>query len=61
MDHKYKGFEIWRTGTKDYSWNIYRMDFSKFLKKEVPTHVGYGKTLKECRQSIDMGLCDEEI
>jgi hypothetical protein len=37
------------------------MDFSKFLKKEVPTHVGYGKTLKECRQSIDMGLCDEEI
>lgn len=61
MDHKYKGFEIWRTGTKDYPWNIYRMDYNKVLKKEVPTHVGFAATLKACRECIDMGLCNEEI
>lgn len=61
MDHKYKGFEIWKTGTKDYPWNIYRMDYSKVLKRAVPTHVGYERTLKECRMAIDNGLCNEEI
>ena len=61
MDHKYKGFVIMRTGTTAYPWNIYRMDYSKFLKKEVPTHVGYAETLKACRECIDEGLCSEEI
>lgn len=60
-DHTYKGFLITRNGTRDYPWNIYRMDYSKFLKKEVPTHVGFAATLKACRECIDEGLCNEEI
>lgn len=61
MEHTYKGFKIWKTGTKNYPWNIYRMDYSKVLNKEVPTHVGYARTLKECRECINEGLCNEEI
>lgn len=61
MNHTYKGYEIKKTGTTSYPWNIYRIDYSKALKKEVPTHVGFERTLKECRMAIDAGLCNEEI
>ena len=59
MDHKYKGYIITRTGTKEYPWNIYRLDYSKFLKKEVPTHVGYAETIKACKYMIDEGYISE--
>ena len=61
MNHKYKGYEIKRTGTASYPWNIYRMDYSIVLGKEVPTHVGFERTLKDCRIAIDNRLCEEEI
>lgn len=50
-----------RNGTRECPWNIYRMDYSKFLKKDVPTHVGYGETLKGCKASIDAGCCIDEV
>lgn len=61
MRHTYKGLVILRTGTSEYPWNIYRIDFSKVLNREIYTHVGYERTLKECRNAIDDGRCTEEI
>ena len=37
--HQYKGYNIVKTGIKAYPWNIYKDD----------DHVGYGKTLKDCK------------
>lgn len=50
MTHKYKGFNIVRTGTKTNPWNIYKDDGHGFGK-----WVGFGRTLKECKESINLG------
>lgn len=50
MIHKYKGFNIVRTGTKNNPWNIYKEDGHGFGE-----WVGYGRTLKECKIDIDNG------
>ena len=49
--HEYKGFEIERTGTKEFPWNVYKND----------KHVGYGRTIKDCKTIIDDGNCNDEI
>lgn len=48
MIHKYKGYNIVKTGTKDYPWNIYKNTDIGF-----GDWVGFGKTLKECKTTID--------
>lgn len=49
--HKYKGFNIVKTGTKSYPWNIYTDDGHGF-----GTWIGYGRTLKDCKIDIDYGF-----
>lgn len=46
--HQYKGYNIVKTGIKEYPWNIYKDDGHGF-----GDHVGYGKTLKDCKSDID--------
>ena len=52
--HPYKGFNIVKTGTSEYPWNIY-----KDTGRGFGDHVGFEKTIKECKYSIDIGLFDE--
>ena len=54
IEHKYKGFNIVKTGTKKYPWNIYKDDGHGFGK-----WVGYGETLSGCKMSIDDGCYDD--
>ena len=46
--HKYKGFNIVKTGTPSYPWNVYKEDGHGFGE-----HVSFGKTLKDCKSDID--------
>ena len=46
--HKYKNYNIVKTGTTEYPWNIYKDTGHGF-----GDHVGYGKTLSSCKYDID--------
>jgi len=48
--HEYKGFNLVKNGTKEYPWNIYKIDGHGFGE-----HVGFDRTLKACKQAIDSG------
>lgn len=49
VSHIYKGFSIDKKDvTEDFPWNIYLVG-----KDESLTQVGFGKTLKECKENID--------
>ena len=55
MVHKYKGYNIVRTGTINYPWNIYKDDGHGY-----GTWVGCGRTLKECKKDVDEGCFNDE-
>lgn len=57
MRHYYKGYIMLRNGTKEYPWNIYKLEYSTALCKEVPTHVGFEKTIRDCKAAIDDPDC----
>lgn len=52
--HKYKGFNIVKTGTKSFPWNIYKEDGHGF-----GSLVGCGRTIKDCKFDIDYGNFSE--
>lgn len=49
--YEYDEFNIVRTGTKDYPWNIYKNDGVGFGE-----WVSCGKTIKECANIIEVGI-----
>lgn len=53
MVHEYKGFNIVKTGTRKFPWNIYKNDGVGF-----GDWVGYGRTLKDCKSDIDNVLAN---
>ena len=55
MEHKYKGYVLIKNGTSKMPWNVYRMKYSKFLGRDVPEWLGFGKTMKQCKADIDSG------
>lgn len=57
--YEYDGYQIVKNGTKDYPYNIYRLNYSNFLGKYVRTPVGYGRTIKSCKADIDSGNLDD--
>ena len=46
--HPYKEYNIARTGTDIYPWNIYKQNGS-----ELGEHISFGRTLKECIEDIN--------
>ena len=52
--YKYKCFNIVKTGTRAYPWNIY-----KDTGRGYGDNVGYGRTLADCKSDIDAGLFDD--
>lgn len=50
MIHRYKGFNIVKTGTRNYPWNIYKEDGHGYGE-----WVGFGRTLRDCKSDIDTG------
>lgn len=57
--HKYKGYELIKNGTREFPWNIYAMRKNPYSQKEVRTHVGYARTLNDCKIDIDAGVFDD--
>lgn len=57
--HFYKGYELERTGTSAYPWNIYAERVSPYTKKKIRVHVGYERTMADAKKSIDEGLFDD--
>lgn len=55
IERHYKNFIIVKNGTTEYPYNIYLTYDNK--RAEI---VGYDRTLKNCKVSIDNGLFDDE-
>lgn len=61
ITHYYKDYEIVKNGTSEFPWNIYAMRRNPYSRREVRTHVGYARTLKDCKHMIDDGIFDDII
>lgn len=63
MIHYYKDkeFRLVRDGSKWYPWNIYKWMASPYsrTKEKSYWHVGFARTLKECKSYIDTGCYEE--
>lgn len=63
--HMYRGYLLERSGGKEYPWNIYRARGTYKVGPYAGTprweHVGFEKSLKDCRETINSGaieMCD---
>ena len=54
IDRVYKNYIIAKDGTTAYPYNVYSIYDDKRGE-----HVGYGRTLKDCKADIDAGVFDE--
>ena len=60
MIHYYKGFEIVRLDSREHPWGIYTRRYNAKLKSIVPDFVGYGSSIRNCKEQIDYRYYEEE-
>ena len=61
-EHTYKGFIMTKTGTREFPWNIYKEKVwvdNDGKSHTVYAHAGFAMRLRDCRDLIDKGFCEE--